>query len=259
MEDTFLNRPTTKFLAPGFATQEPFDLASTLPLRDPRNTAIFLDGDNVKGFNLLRELYPNAQSELRTASFGGPVALRSVFIPRDQISSIQGLVARYYRGGQPSEEPAITSRVTALDFDWALGTPIPPPFYAEWRGTLVVPTYGRYELELIGPAGLTLSIDETEVLTGGQTRSKVLALGTHPIAIHGVVDQATPVRLTWQTPGQAKASPRARCAIHAPSKGQGTSWPLLPGSWLAGPAEARTNRSQPEHQISSAPTLSLTL
>ena len=204
VEDTFLNRPTIKFMVPEFATQEPFDLASTLPLRDQRDTAIFLDGENVKGFNLLRELYPNAQSELRTASFGGPVVLRSVFIPEDQISSIQGLVARYYRGGQPSEEPAITSRVTALDFDWALGTPIPPPFYAEWRGTLVVPTYGRYELELIGPVGLTLSIDETEVLTGGQTRSKVLALGTHPIAIHGVVDQATPVRLTWQIPGQEK-------------------------------------------------------
>ena len=203
VEDTFLNRPTTQFLAPEFPTQEPFNLASSLPLRDRRDTAIFLDGDNVEGFEKLLELYPDARYQLHSPSFGGPVAIRSVFVPTDQIAGIQGLAARYYEGREPAAEPAITTRVSGLDFDWSRGTPIPPPFYAEWRGTLVVPAYGRYEFELVGPAGLTLSIDEVEGLNGGETESVALAAGAHPITLQGVIDRATPVRLSWQPPGQA--------------------------------------------------------
>lgn len=204
VQDTFLNRPTTQFLAPEFGVQEPFNVASSLPLRDRRDTAVFLDGANVEGFDRLLEVYPDARYQLLSPSFGGPLAVRSVFVPTDQIVGIQGLAARYYEGRKPSAEPAINGRVSALDLDWSRGTPLPPPFFAEWRGTLVVPAYGEYQFELVGPAGLTLSIDEFEVLRGGETGSTVLAVGAHPIALQGVIDRAAVVRLTWQPPGRAR-------------------------------------------------------
>ncbi len=204
VEDTFVDRPTTQFLAPEFATQEPFNLASSLPLGDQRDTAIFLDGTNVEGFDQLLDLYPNARYQLDSASFGGPVAIRSVFVTREQVAGIQGLTARYFRGREPGARPVITTRVSVLDLAWEQATPLPTPFFAEWQGTLVAPSYGRYELELVGPAGLTLDIDEEEVLSGGESGFLVLAAGAHPITLRGVIDRPTPVRLTWQPPGQTR-------------------------------------------------------
>jgi DNA-binding beta-propeller fold protein YncE len=80
------------------------------------------------------------------------------------------------------------------------------PLAAQWTGGLVVPVYGTYQLNLLAPAGATLTIDGRTVLTatagslGAADASVVLAKGVHQVRLAGTLaDPAGQVELRWGT------------------------------------------------------------
>ncbi|MBI2941223.1 MAG: glycosyltransferase family 39 protein, partial [Chloroflexi bacterium] len=218
--ETFIDKPTIQFLATRARAFNRFDPPGQIPLRQPVNTAIFLEPEQERSVALLKRLYPRADLRVFASPYGGPPVLYTVIASAADIESLRGLAASYYAGLEWSGQPVRAERVSALDVDWTAQLPLTPPFSAEWRSTLATPLYGRYVFRLEAPEGSELLLDESPLVRvqaqGGEEKAVILPKGNHALRLRVPVSAPTSVRLLWQPPSGQQLIPVPADVLFAP-------------------------------------------
>ncbi len=135
---------------------------------------------------------------------------------------LQLLTSGQGTGGPISADSAdFTAGVGPLDFGWAAYPPMPPPFDAEWRGSLLVREGGEYTFSVEAAPGalFTLLLDGRLILdtsAGLTSFSDSLVAGDYALAMRYQSGAASgDLRVRWQPPGQ-EATPIPLAALHNP-------------------------------------------
>jgi DNA-binding beta-propeller fold protein YncE len=147
------------------------------------------------------------------------VVLYAVKLDLQDLTSVQGLVGRYYTPTQPppqageeqaeeqgskgAEELVLERKEAQISFDWAADPPLPLPFNAEWDGVLYIPHYGAYTVGISAPGEAEVLIDEYAVLEAAEAQTIMLAKGNHALRVRAVGGPGR-VELYWQPPGQSQ-------------------------------------------------------
>ncbi|MGA9350863.1 MAG: glycosyltransferase family 39 protein, partial [Anaerolineae bacterium] len=76
----------------------------------------------------------------------GKTMFYSFSVKKEDVSAIQGLVGRYYKGAREQGELVLERKEPQVSFDWGLETPLPVPFSVAWEGTIFIPQSGTYAL-----------------------------------------------------------------------------------------------------------------
>lgn len=200
--------PTLRFLAPNVTHYKIWDISDNLPLREPgeKPLLILLDAQKYPDFLEAQRYYPNAEFEEITPPFGDPTVLYVIRLTGEDVRSIQGLVADYYRNEEWEGEAAPAHWERDLDLSWPDEAPWAGPFSAEWRGVLYAPEYGPYLLKLEAPAEAQLYLDENLLLKGSGVMAQeiTLAQGNHALRLRA---RGAPgrLRLLWRPPGGEEA------------------------------------------------------
>lgn len=120
-----------------------------------------------------------------------------------------GLFAKYYRNANWSAKPIETQVDPTIDFDWASKLPFPPPFSAEWSGSIVIDRSGAYTFGLVADDGAVVEIDGTVVVDALKvvlqklSGSVNLSEGKHSIRVRYFNALfGGSVKLTYIRPGQ---------------------------------------------------------
>ena len=162
---------------------------------------MFLDGNQEKYFDRIKEFYPEA--DFSQMDFGqGPrqPLVYTVELDKDDIANVQGLVLRLTPLGTISQAVEEMG-VPRLDVVWEdVNTPS-VPFAAEWTGILYVPEYGDYTLILEGSPEARLYLDGSPVLDGPGDVHLPLAIGNHALVVKDEVQETGGrTRLSWEPP-----------------------------------------------------------
>jgi sugar lactone lactonase YvrE len=200
----FYRHPTLRFIAPDVTIYKAWDVSGGLPLREPGEKPLFILLDSQKRSDFLeaQRYYPNADYEEVSPPFGGPPVLYTMRLTGDDLKSIQGLMAYYYRNEKWEGEAALEHQEESLALNWPGKAPWAGPFSVEWQGALYAPYYGPYLLKLEAPAEAQLYLDENLLLDGSgvMTQEITLAKGNHALRVRAVGAEGR-LRLRWQPPG----------------------------------------------------------
>ena len=203
----FCQHPALRFIAPDVTAYKRWDVSGGLPFRESgeKPLFIFLDSQKRSDFLEAQRYYPNADFEEVRPPFGPPV-LYTIRLTGDDLRSIQGLMAYYYRNEEWKGEAALEHQEESLDLNWPDEAPWVGPFSVEWRGVLYAPYYGPYLLKLEAPAEAQLYLDENLLLDGNGVMAQevTLAKGNHALRVRAVEAEGR-VRLQWQPPGGEEA------------------------------------------------------
>jgi len=212
----FYQHPALRFIAPDVTAYKRWDVSGSLPFRESGEKPLFILLDSQKRSDFLeaQRYYPNADFEEVRPPFGGPPVLYTIRLTGDDLRSIQGLMAYYYRNEEwegeaaleHQEKPALSRVEGSLDLNWPDEAPWVGPFSVEWRGVLYTPYYGSYLLKLEAPAEAQLYLDENLLLEGrgGKAQEVTLAQGNHALRIRAV-GAAGRLKLQWRPPGGEEA------------------------------------------------------
>jgi 4-amino-4-deoxy-L-arabinose transferase-like glycosyltransferase/sugar lactone lactonase YvrE len=181
IDQTLMDHPTIKLLAPASFPNTRFDPASSLPFRDIEGATVFVNGEASAQVATVRRLYPDARIVEHKNPAGGPVVLYEVLVPPTAIAKVQGADVAYWAAAPGEGAPAAAARAV------------------EWRAVLAAPEFGRYAFKLEGTPDTTFRLDETELVKGGQEAGAVLARGNHSLSVRAPVGEAG-VQLLWRTP-----------------------------------------------------------
>jgi hypothetical protein len=185
------------------------NLSDDLPITDNqgKNAHVLVFNSYMSYFPTLPHYYPAGPAQVVPRPDGTPF-LTAFRVGQDAFAAQRQATAWY----GPPEGPLferIEPRLGTLGDH--LMTIRPPqwmtyPLAAQWTGGLVVPVYGTYQLNLLAPAGATLTIDGRTVLTattgspGAADAAVVLAKGVHQVRLAGTLaDPAGQVELRWGT------------------------------------------------------------
>lgn len=210
----FEEHPAIRYLSPGTPDRHTLALPDPLPVRRPadRPVALFIHPDDAWIYSLAQRLYPAGDFEVIFDEQGQIPVVYEVLLDREEVGLVQGLELRYWAGPQPEGPPQTALRATTIDTVWPSGSPLAAAqaanegrgFVAEWSGTLYVPEYGRYRLEVQAPAAGSLEIDGYPLLAldegGRKAALTTLAKGNHRLRLQALSGDG-PVRLSWQPPG----------------------------------------------------------
>ena len=217
----YYNAPTIQFLAPQVQHFKMIETQDSLPLalEGQKGAVLIVDPDREPYFRQAQLYYPNAVfNEFKTPQ--GQTLLYEVQLKPEDITSIQGLTARYFKDADWEKEALLERKETRFNFDWRDGDPLPFPFGVEWQGILFAPGYGRYEFSLENPAETELFIDGGKLDLSGvgrRTAAVQLARGNHAFKLRATA-AAGHFELTWQPPGQA-GGPVPASSLLVPSIG----------------------------------------
>jgi len=213
------NHPVLRFLARNINQYERLETTDTMPLRESgeREAVLFIDPERRPLFLDAKRYYPGGTFEEFQPHFDGPAVLYSCQLTPGQITDIQGLVGRYYKGSEweqcpeappeldegPAEggKPVLERKEAQISFDWGSESPLPVPFSARWEGILYVPRYGCYNLGLIAPAEGRVHLDENLLLDEPGEAKLLLAKGNHALRVEAEGGDGR-VGLYWQPPGE---------------------------------------------------------
>ena len=114
----------------------------------------------------------------------------------------------------------LSTSTGALDFSWAAYPPAPPPFVAEWRGSLIVRERGDYGFSVEAAAGalFSLLLDNRLILdtsAGLTSHNDTLAAGAYAMTMRYQNSAPGNLRVLWQPPGLEPA-PIPTEALHNP-------------------------------------------
>ena len=208
------NHPVLRFLARNVTQYKRLETNATMPLRESgeREAVLFFDPERRPLFLDARRYYPGGTFEEFQSPYGGPAVLYSCQLTPGQIKDIQGLVGRYYQGGEEEEKLILERKDAQISFDWAAEPPLPMPFSARWEGILYVPRYGHYNLGLLAPAEGRVHLDENLLLDEPGEARLLLAKGNHALRVEAALPLSPPevggmkgggrVDLYWQPPGE---------------------------------------------------------
>ncbi|HLH73768.1 MAG TPA: PA14 domain-containing protein [Chloroflexota bacterium] len=248
MSPTFIGQPSIQFLDPQIKVENPFNPAVSLPLRDTRNVAIFLDVPDAESVDLIRRLYPSASVQTFQVNRKSPIDMYSVIIPETQIEALEGLNAIYYAGQSATPANARLRRIDrTIDNDWSKQAPLPIPFLANWQGVILAPEFGTYRFKFNAPPDASVRLDQNDLLKGGGETSIELAQGLHSIEVNAPMTDRGPVSLLWQPPGQLLAPVPSTDLFHPPADNRG-----LLGKYYAGTNWSGTPRLEQINPIISS-------
>jgi sugar lactone lactonase YvrE/4-amino-4-deoxy-L-arabinose transferase-like glycosyltransferase len=209
IDQTLMDHPSIRLLAPQSFPNTRFDPASSLPFRDPEGATVFLGGEATAQVATVRRLYPDAAVVEHANPAGGPVVLNEILIPPDAIARVQGADVAYWTGADARGEPSKRGQAEEIGQSAGEGAPA-YPHVAEWRAVLAAPAYGRYAFKLEGPPEAVLKIDETELTTGGSEAGVTLARGNHTLSVRALLSGPDAPRLLWRTPSDGQYAPLPR-------------------------------------------------
>ncbi|MBI2955159.1 MAG: glycosyltransferase family 39 protein [Chloroflexi bacterium] len=204
------NHSAVKFHAFG-TPYETLDLSRHFPVRETvsKDVVYILE---VAHANLLPELgryYPGELVENRDRF--GRTLFYTYTVNRDQVNAIHGLAGKYYRqaGGEfevtsARKESSLQRRDEGISLHGS-NAPLPPPFAAEWEGSLLLQRHGQYRFVLEAAGVAQLYVDNklvVESVDGGSEGALSLTAGFHSIGLRYRSDQAKVMaRLSWIPPG----------------------------------------------------------
>jgi DNA-binding beta-propeller fold protein YncE len=194
----YANSPTIRFIAPAIIDYQQWTVSDRLPLaREPgRGVALLLDPLLAATVDAARRYYPLATYREFGPPGGGSPQVYELLLSDADLRSVQGLVARYYRGDNVGAAPSREEAVLQLAADWTRTVPLTGTFTAEYRGALYAPSYGLYRILVSGVNGAAIYIDETAI-----TDAPVpLAKGLHALRVR-LAGAAAKFELQWQPPG----------------------------------------------------------
>ncbi|MGL4648142.1 MAG: PA14 domain-containing protein, partial [Caldilineaceae bacterium] len=161
-------------------------------------------------------------------SFAPPAAgaapLMAFRVPAEAVVAGRGLTQYVFAGSDwgSADDAQVTTGVGPLDLTWGANAPLPPPFSAEWSGSLLVPETGVYTFtaEVNSDALLSLQLDRRLLLdtsAGLATQSIRLPAGAYRMDLR-YRSGAAPgnVTLLWQRTGH-DATPIPLHALHNPT------------------------------------------
>ncbi len=199
----FHGHPTLNFIARGTQPYRRLETTDHLPIAWPtdKNVALITNADSRVIFEEAKHYYPNAHFEEFTPPAGGPTVLYYAYLTQNDLTSVQGLNARYYANEDWSAEPVVARHERTVQAEWPSQAPLPLPFSVEWEGVLDVSTYGMHQFFSQGPAQTELAIGERVVLsgTGAVNTALMLAEGKHTLRLRAVGGEG-PVSLAWRSP-----------------------------------------------------------
>jgi hypothetical protein len=180
----------------------------------------------------------------------GKTMFYSFSVKKEDVSTIQGLMGRYYqgageqgsRGAGQQEEPVLERKDPQVSFGWGLEVPLPVPFSAAWEGTIFIPQSGVYAFgtRSAGPSQVRFDgelIVDNPGQTGVMEGSVITAIkGWHSLEVNCFDCASGPMELYWRAPGKEPeiVPQEALCTVPLPSNGllgkyyQGTDWAGLP-------------------------------
>ncbi len=217
-----LNHPATRLAARSTALASdalrPLDPSRDIPYTGPatRDLLYILPGDKDAVAALLRQVYLGAPlEEIRDERFG-QLLFSAYRVPAETAQQIQGLPGLYFRGTEfgTAADAILRRRDGPLRFDWSALPPAPPPFTAEWRGSLLVPQFGEYVFSVDAGDGIfSLELDDALVLDtslGLTEQRRTLAQGLYRLEMRyrsGELPEDLAVH--WQRPsGETEIIPR---------------------------------------------------
>lgn len=209
----FVAHGNTRYLAEGV---NPRDLGGVGDLPAPplaRPLAVIVNPGLSHYLPLLKELYPGGTAT-PVERPAGKLVLTQFVVPAERA------VDPWPAGQGLSVEirPVDSERVSARGVDPAVasrlmnsrGPVADRPFRATWRGQLVAPTNGSYQVELLTDGESTLRLDGRTILTAdanpGRLTSKVVGLnltaGAHTLELAYRYERGTgTMELIWKPPG----------------------------------------------------------
>ena len=228
--ETLVDQPSIKFLGPSYLPHVKFDPAGVLPIRDPEGATIFLEGEQTQVVESIRRLYPDASFETVRFPGNGTAILHTISISPVQAERLWGVKAQFWPG--TSAQGEATSSIKLANATLAQDeSPVPAPYYTEMKAILSITDWGQYAFKLEGPPGISMKLNETEVVTGGNEASLTVARGNNLLTLSGVVESAAPITLKWRTKGAAAYEPIPSSALFVdPVKNNG-----LLGTYFRGP------------------------
>ena len=193
------------FLVEPGANIQRWTVTDRLPLiRDnvDRGVILLFDAGLIASYHDAQRLYPSAQFIEHRPPKGGGTVLYEVILSPEVLRSAQGATAEYYAGETAAATPNKHESLRDLAVDWSVSEPLPEPFIAELRSTLVVQEYGQYRFFKRGSLQSALWIDEFPVDVGTAT----LARGNHSLRFE-IQGGRGSIALLWQPPSSNQPQP----------------------------------------------------
>jgi 4-amino-4-deoxy-L-arabinose transferase-like glycosyltransferase len=176
----------------------------------------------------------------------GKIMFYSFSVRKEDVSAIQGLVGRYYVGGDLTDEPQLTRRDATVAFDWRGENPLgQEPFSVAWEGTIFIPQSGTYALGTRSAGPSQVCFDGRVVVDNpGQQDGKIKLVegnftavkGWHSFEVNCFDRAGGPMELHWRASGKEPeiVPQEALSIVPLLSNGllgkyyQGTDWAGLP-------------------------------
>ncbi len=240
------NHLVIRFLAPEFVSTQTILPPEVVPLREPgdKSVVLFVDRDQDWVVGDVLQLYPGAEHSAVLDPIGDPV-LHKVLVPAEVIQAIQGLTVRYWAGSVSAGEPTAQLTEKTLEVDWPAGSPIAPPFLAEWEGILSIPGFAAYQLRLEAPSEASVWVDEQLVLQKRAGEEQAISLqlsqGNHTLRVQAAGQDGL-VRLAWRSnpEDEFETIPARYLYLSPPVNSSGLVGSYFEGAdWNARPAFAR--------------------
>lgn len=200
-----------------------FRLQSDLPFAGdaPDGIVYLIAVDDAAALEELARVYPAGVVAPAETDPALP-ALIGFTVSGAALDQSRGLLQFVTSGGSTGSATAgLTAGVGPLAFGWAARPPLPPPFEAEWRGSLLVRDRGNYtfSVEAVSGALFTLLLDGRLILdtsAGLTSFSDSLATGDYALAMRYQSGSSSgDLRVLWQPPGH-EATPIPRAVLHNP-------------------------------------------
>ncbi len=200
-----VNHPTVRFIPRG-ASYQPLDLNRHIPIRESvdRDVVYVLESTHTAFLQQLQMFYPNGRAETRLDKYNQPM-FSTFSVSQEEVARLQGVEVRYYAGLEEGSAPVQRAQSKEVGANWQGQTPLPPPFRAEWSGSLAATGFGVYTFILESSGEAALAIDDQEVLPAGSGHREArweMAGGFHSLNVKMVQTTAEGrLQLAWVPPG----------------------------------------------------------
>ncbi len=209
IDQTLMDHPSIRLIAPTSIPNTRFDPATSLPLRDANGATIFVNAEASNQVATVLRLYPDAMLRQHRNPAGGPIVLHEILVPPEVVSRVQGADVSLWAGTVAGGDP-LRRTVTTGPGEFVDGGFPQSPYLLQWSSIVAAPEYGLYAFKLEGPATASLKIDGTELIRGGSEKGAILARGNHQLSIDLPDGKNGEVRLLWRSPTDAAFQPIPR-------------------------------------------------
>lgn len=164
-----------------------------------RGAAIYLEPRESGFYDALRAYYPSADFREIRPPESGDVLYYAVYISREELEAVQGLVERRTAADGEVVESVRLNTESVWKLDAASDD---APFDAVWEGALHIRQPGEYIFALDSDSPATVLLNGIVILSGNRTEVKIEpSIGLHDLEVQStVIDTDGVLRLLWRPP-----------------------------------------------------------